>query len=46
MDALIGWIVENEVACAWFTSIVRFVFPILALLILVRTCLLYTSRCV
>ena len=37
MDALIGWIAENQVACAWFTSIVRFVFPILALLILVRT---------
>ena len=37
MDALISWMAENQVACAWFTSIVRFVFPILALLILIRT---------
>ena len=36
MDALTAWLAQNPVACAWFTSIVRFVFPILALLILIR----------
>ena len=37
MELLMNWIMEHQVACAWFTSIVRFVFPILALLILIRT---------
>ena len=37
MELLTGWLTENEVLCAWFTSIVRFVFPVLALLILIRT---------
>ena len=37
MELLTGWLAENEVLCAWFTSIVRFVFPVLALLILIRT---------
>ncbi len=37
MDALLQWMGENQTACAWFTSIVRFVFPVLALLILIRT---------
>ena len=37
MDGLILWMGEHQVACAWFTSIVRFVFPLLALLILIRT---------
>ena len=37
MDALTSWLAENQLLCAWFTSIVRFVFPVLALLILIRT---------
>ena len=37
MELLMNWLMEHQVACAWFTSIVRFVFPILALLILIRT---------
>ena len=37
MELLTGWLTGNEVLCAWFTSIVRFVFPVLALLILIRT---------
>ena len=36
MDGLILWMGEHQVACAWFTAVVRFVFPVLALLILVR----------
>ena len=36
MDALTGWLAQHAVGCAWFTSIVRFVFPVLALLILIR----------
>lgn len=37
MELLTGWLAGNEALCAWFTSIVRFVFPVLALLILIRT---------
>ena len=37
MELITSWLAENEVLCAWFTSIVRFVFPVLALLILIRT---------
>ena len=37
MEVLTGFLAEHQVACAWFTSIVRFVFPVLALLILIRT---------
>ena len=37
MDALTGWLAANPQLCGWFTSIVRFVFPVLALLILIRS---------
>ncbi len=37
MELLTGWLTGNQLLCAWFTSIVRFVFPVLALLILIRT---------
>ena len=37
MDALTIWMTAHPEACAWFTSAVRFVFPVLALLILIRT---------
>ena len=37
MDGLILWMGEHQVACAWFTAVARFVFPVLALLILVRS---------
>ncbi len=37
MALLTGWLAEHQLLCAWYTSIVRFVFPVLALLILIRT---------
>ncbi len=36
MDALTGWLADNPQLCGWFTLAVRFLFPLLALLILVR----------
>ena len=46
MEALLDWMAANPQVWAWFTTAVRFLFPVLALLILIRTirsCLLYTS---
>ena len=37
MDTLTLWMGEHAQACAWFTTAVRFLFPVLALLILIRT---------
>ena len=37
MDALTLWMGEHAQLCAWFTTAVRFLFPVLALLILIRT---------
>ena len=37
MDGLLAWMLEHQVLCAWFTAVARFVFPVLALLILVRS---------
>ena len=37
MDGLLVWMGEHQVLCAWFTAVARFVFPVLALLILVRS---------
>lgn len=36
MDQLTGWLAANPQLCGWFTMGVRFVFPVLALLILLR----------
>ena len=37
MDHLSGLLAANPMFGAWYTTIVRFVFPVLALLILIRT---------
>ena len=37
MDALAGLLAAHPEACAWYTSLVRFLFPVLALLILIRS---------
>ena len=37
MDLLLQWLTDNPQFCAWFTTLVRFLFPILALMILIRT---------
>ena len=37
LDRATAFLAANPVACAWFTTLVRFTFPVLALLILVRT---------
>ena len=37
LDRVTAFLAANPVACAWFTTLVRFTFPVLALLILVRT---------
>ena len=34
---LLQWLTDNPQFCAWFTTLVRFLFPILALMILIRT---------
>ena len=31
------WLTDNPQFCGWFTTLVRFLFPILALMILIRT---------
>lgn len=36
LDGVARWLEANPQFCGWYTSIVRFVFPVLALLILVR----------
>lgn len=35
LDALTGFLSENPLVGAWYTTVVRFVFPLLALMILV-----------
>ena len=35
LDALTGFLAENPLVGAWYTTVVRFVFPLLALMILV-----------
>ena len=35
LDALTGFLAENPLVGAWYTTAVRFVFPLLALMILV-----------
>ena len=37
MDLLLQWLTDNPQFCGWFTTLVRFLFPILALMILIRT---------
>ena len=37
MEALLDWMAANPQVWAWFTTAVRFLFPVLALLILIRT---------
>ena len=37
MDLLLQWLSDNPQFCGWFTTLVRFLFPILALMILIRT---------
>ena len=37
MDLLLQWLLDNPQFCGWFTTLVRFLFPILALMILIRT---------
>ena len=37
MELLLQWLAENPQFCAWFTTLTRFLFPILALMILIRT---------
>lgn len=37
LQPMMDWMAANPVACAWYTSAVRFMFPVLALLILIRT---------
>ena len=37
MEALLDWMAANLQVWAWFTTAVRFLFPVLALLILIRT---------
>ena len=34
---LLQWLTDNPQFCGWFTTLVRFLFPILALMILIRT---------
>ena len=47
MDQLTGWLAANPQLCGWFTMGVRFVFPVLALLILLRQIRsLLTVQCV
>lgn len=36
MDQLTDWLASNPMFGAWYTTVVRFVFPVLALLILIR----------
>ena len=35
LDVLSGFLAENPLVGAWYTTVVRFVFPLLALMILV-----------
>ena len=37
MDLLLQWLTDNPQFCGWFTTLVLFLFPILALMILIRT---------
>ena len=37
MDLLLQWLTDNPQFSGWFTTLVRFLFPILALMILIRT---------
>ena len=37
MEQLLDWMAANPQVWAWFTTAVRFLFPVLALLILIRT---------
>ena len=37
MDLLLQWLKDKHQFCGWFTTLVRFLFPILALMILIRT---------
>ena len=36
LGQLTAWLVANPEAGAWYTTVVRFLFPVLALLILIR----------
>ena len=36
LDAVTAWLAANPLAGAWYTAIARFLFPVLAVLILYR----------